>query len=156
MLKARKVENSLTVDKSSAATEMHRTQNSVWHRLMSPPSKWMDKEAEHVSSEYLLRRKEESRGQVLVFKCTWLIESMNTTRKADRSGESSCVFESLQTCPFQCLWVPPVIPGKVDRITTCVAVSHDLFLPRWREHSLEFLVRFSMLTFFDILSLPSH
>ena len=28
------------------------------------------------------------------------------------------------------LWLPPVITGKVDRITTCVAVSVDLFLAK--------------------------
>ena len=47
-------------------------------------------------------------------------------------------------------WLPPV-----DGITTCVAVSADVFLVGWWEHSLEFLVRLSTLTCFPILSFPS-
>ena len=33
----------------------------------------------------------------------------------------------LPTCAFLCSWLPPVIPGKVDRITSHVTVSNDLF-----------------------------
>ena len=29
-------------------------------------------------------------------------------------------------------WLPPVIPGKIDRITTCVDVNTDLFLVKMR------------------------
>ena len=52
-------------------------------------------------------------------------------------------------------YLPPVIQSKVDRITTRVTVILIFSLPKWWEHGLEFLARFSTSTFFPILFLPS-
>ena len=48
-----------------------------------------------------------------------------------------------------CYWLPLVIPGKEDRITTHVAVSADLL--KWGE--LKFLVRVMTSTFIPVLSM---
>ena len=51
--------------------------------------------------------------------------------------------------------IPPNIPDKVDRITAHIAINADLFLVKMTRTLLEFLVRFSISTFFPVLSVPS-
>ena len=65
-------------------------------------------------------------------------------------GAELTLFWGFADLHLSALWLPPLISGKVDRISTRVAPSVLIFsLPKWQEQSFKFLLRFSTSTFFQ-------